>query len=1527
MAATAPRTLLIGDGSLVVQCANILLERGHTFAALVTDEPSLLDWAQSQGIRTLEPTADLPAELADEAIDYLFSVVNLRMLPEAVLALPKRAAINFHDGPLPRFAGLNTPSWALIEGVTEYGVTWHRMTAGADRGEILAQRAFPVAPDETAFSLNAKCFDAGMASFVEVADAIAAGSLSGIPQDHDQRGYYGRTKRPDGAGCVPFDADADAVQRFVRAHDYGAGYPNAFGTAKILRGERALAVTNATDTETTSHEAPGTVVAASDGTVTVSTRTTDVRLDVTCLAGSPPDAATLAEWGYVVGAALDTPDSEPLAKAVRAEAKAIAALTSTPFLEVGTTAGVAGPVRAESPIEQLGHRAPAALVAFLARDATSAFTVGVVCDPVDPLIATRIPVTVPPHANEHVPKALAAIDGAIAAARERGGYLRDLVLRQPSLAQTPRDARGAVLPVTLHIGGDEPSAPPTAALTVWFPENGTTCVWLTDGSHIAAEKVRDLAARFESWSERALAAVGPIADVPLVSDAEREKILGEWNDTTVEVDATKTLADLFEQMAAETPDAPALTFRSSTLTYRELDERANRLGHHLAGLGIGPDERVGIALHRGIDMVVAALAIWKAGGAYVPLDPTYPSERVAFMAEDAALAAVVTDGRVRPHLTVDTQTVCLDRDAEAIANHPTSRPPEDATGSHLAYMIYTSGSTGTPKGVMVEHRNVTNFFAGMDPHLGLEDRAGAWLALTSMNFDISVLELFWSLCRGLHVVVHAEQHGTAGGDLPNADKPMGFGLFYFSSDESEGLADKYQLLLDGARFADKNGFNSVWTPERHFHAFGGLYPNPSVTSAALATITENVDLRAGSCVTPLHSPIRVVEEWSVVDNLSRGRVGISVAAGWQPNDFAIRPDRYERRRETMFEEIDVLRRLWRGESVEFPNGNGDMVPVRTLPRPVSEDLPIWVTAAGNPETFREAGAAGANLLTHLLGQTTEDLASKIAIYRQARADAGFEGRGTVSLMLHTYIGTSNEHAREVVREPMKGYLRSAVGLVKAAAWSFPTFKKTTTMEDGSFGIDHLSDDEMDALLNYSFERYYDTAGLFGSVDDAVAFVDTLKGIDVDEIPCLIDFGVPTPTVLEALPRLAEVLRRSNEAPVVQDDGDYSIAGQIAAHGVTHLQCTPSQMTMLTVQPEVRNAFRGLERVLVGGEALPGPLARDLVGLTDGTVLNMYGPTETTIWSTVAKVGDGDEPHIGHPIANTTTLVCDAKGRLAPPGALGELLIGGRGVVRGYWRREELTDTRFIADPYSDETSARLYRTGDLARFEPDGRLTYHGRIDHQVKVRGYRIELGEIEATLSELPEVAGAAVIVREDVPGDKRIVAYVTATDPAAPPASDTLRARLAERLPDYMVPALCVCLARFPQTPNRKIDRNALPAPEAKSAGARGDAFVAPTDGLEAEIAALWCEVLGLSEVGTNDNFFDLGGHSLLTIQVHARLKEKVDRPLSLVDLFRFPTIGALANFLGGEDETEKALEETRERAAGRKAAMARRRSRKR
>jgi natural product biosynthesis luciferase-like monooxygenase protein/FkbM family methyltransferase len=1380
-------------------------------------------------------------------------------------------------------------------------------------------------------------------------------------------------------------------------------------------------------------------------------------------------------------------------------------------------------------------------------------------------------------------------------------------------------------PLEVHTGATE------FDLAVYLTESPSgVSGWIDYNADLyAAATVDRFAGRFAAFA--AAAAADPdrrLSALPLLSAAD-EQLLEDWSRSGPGhlPAAEACLHELFAAQAARTPAATAAVHRGRSWTYRELAGQAAAVAARLRALGAGPGDRVGVCAERSLPMLAALLGVLETGAAYVPLDPAYPEARLAAMLEDAGVAALVVHGeRAARWAEKPPPRTGEGRQAKTLAVVPVAGlpspggreggagrgaggegPGEAATALPLdspAYVLYTSGSTGRPKGVVVSHRNVAGFFAAMDAVL--ETEPGVWLAVTSISFDISVLELLWTLTRGWTVVIQDDAGSYLAAAPRAARRPIDFSLFYFAdaANTAGDQRDKYRLLLEGARFADEQGFKAVWTPERHFHAFGGLYPNPSVTGAAVAAVTRRVEIRAGSVVLPLHDPVRVAEEWAVVDNLSGGRVGVSFASGWHADDFIFAPDLYAGRKEAMFAGIETVRALWRGEAVGRRGGAGQEVAVRILPRPLQSELPVWVTAAGNPDTFRAAGTIGANVLTHLLGQTVEEVGEKIAAYRAAWTAAGHPGEGTVTLMLHTFVGEDDAAVREIVRGPFTAYLRSSFGLVE-------TLARSTGM-----AVQDLSAADLDALLEHAFERYFETSGLFGSPATCLRTVDRLRALGVDEIGCLVDFGIDTETTLAGLRDLAAL-----QALVArQTEDDDSIPAQIARHGVTHMQCTPSLAGLLAADPATLAGLAPLSALLLGGEALPAPLAERLRAALPAEIHNMYGPTETTIWSLTHRVQAGeDRIPIGRPLANNTVRVLDRRLQPVPPGVPGEIYLGGDAVALGYWQAPDRTAERFLPDPGLSPLSrgweggagrgaggegprgARLYRTGDLGRFRPDGVLDFLGRADHQVKVRGHRIELGEIEAVLRSVPGVREAVVAARGDrlaayvVPTAGRAAAlrpvgelpagrpqlelpngmtvtYVTefqigngyqeifedetylrhgialpagatvldvganigffslfvhqrspgarifafepfpptfealrsnvelygldvrlfnrgvadrpgqaeftfypnapglsgrfagtaediaenralildwleasgagerispeqideairehlrtetfpvelvrlsdvireqgiehidllkvdaekseadilaglgdedwakidqvvlevhseellatvsgmlrahgfelavddfavaaerdgqdavrvtmvyavagrlakrSVDTPGPITAGLLRRRLAESLPEPMIPADFVLLDALPLTGSGKIDRRALPAPQA--GGARvAAAYVAPRTSAEQTVAAVWQSVLGRERVGVHDNFFEVGGNSLLLVQIHARLREALGREVTMVQLFRHPTVQSLARFLEGDGAPREspavAAAEERVRRAG-------------
>jgi len=1595
----ASTCVLMGSESLLIQCGEIWLEKGHRIRAVVSAERPILDWAASRGVPVEPPGKDLGARLRAIDHDWFFSITNLAMVPEEVLGLPRRGAINFHDGPLPRYAGMYTPAWALIEGAREYGVSFHAMTRGADEGDLYVQRFFEIGPDDTSLTLNTRCYEAAIEAFGELVDQLANGTASPRAQDLGQRTYFPRHARPAAAAVIDWTKPAAEIARLVRALDFGQ-YENAFASARLLHAGqlhlvRAVRLDDAGEGAFASAR-PGEIVACDESGLRVACGDGDALLltDCSCPRGVPvPALELMRRLSLAVGDRFELHDAATRARleaqgerATRSESFWVPRLArrespELPFRGVepdvatghsagdsasnsvgnpsGNTAGnpignapAPGRLELARPQGFTGDAATwvAAFAAFVARVGGRArFDLGYADDVLagsiaglEALFTPRVPLRIDVDLAGGAREVEAKLRGELERVREKGFAWADAVARYPRLAGQADLIAGRLASVAVDVVAD-PGArglPGGAELLLAVTPAGDRACWLFDPRVFGTARMRALADSFRVFAEGFARPDARLRKLPLLAEAERAKVLRTWNETSVPVPGDACIHTLFAAQAAQRPDARALTFEGRGRSFAELECEANRLAHHLVALGIGPDRLVGVHLERSIEMVVAILAVLKAGGAYVPLDPTYPEDRIAYMIEDSKAALVLTTSALAARLRAGgTRTVTIAGDAAEIARRSDTPPATAVRPTHLAYVIYTSGSTGKPKGVMVEHRNVVNFFAGMDARIP-HDPPGVWLAVTSLSFDISVLELLWTLTRGFEVVVYADrQRKLAGGTAAAPDwRPIDFGLALWGSDAGPGPR-KYELMLEAAKFGDLHGFRSVMTPERHFGAFGGPFPNPSVTGAAIAAVTKRIQIRAGSCVLPLHHPVRVAEEWAVVDNLSGGRVGISFASGWQPNDFVIRPEGFANAKTQMFEGARAVQRLWRGEAVEFRNPKGDLVPTATLPRPVQPELPSWMTTAGNVETFRAAGAGGFNVLTHLLGQTLEELAEKVAVYRQARADAGLDpATGVVTCMLHTFVGDDVDAVRETVRQPMKDYLASAMALVVGFAWSFPAFDRPGGPDSKPEDVDlaSLTEDETDAILEFAFERYFETSGLFGTPEICARMIDRCKAADIDEIASLIDFGVPTDVVLASLPMLDRVRREANAPPagwvapsVAQTasseasvEGDHSLAAQIDARRVTHMQCTPSHARMLLTDPDTRGALARVSHWMIGGEAFPVSLAGELDAAGVRDVQNMYGPTETTIWSsTEAVAARAESISIGRPIANTRFYILGDGDEPLPVGVPGELLIGGEGVVRGYLGRPELTAERFIPDPFDSTPGARLYRTGDLAKWRADGTIDFLGRLDHQVKIRGYRIELGEIETRLAALAGIREAVVIAREDTPGDVRLVAYLIGA--AGPVPDATLKDALAADLPDFMLPSTYVFLERYPQTPNGKIDRKALPAPTEVRAAAATAEYKPPSSELEQTIADVWREVLYLEQVGVDDNFFDLGGHSLLVVQAHRKLRDQTTTPLSLTDLYRFPTLRGLAAHLSADGGGDEGVERSQARGEKRREALSRRR----
>lgn len=359
------------------------------------------------------------------------------------------------------------------------------------------------------------------------------------------------------------------------------------------------------------------------------------------------------------------------------------------------------------------------------------------------------------------------------------------------------------------------------------------------------------------------------------------------------------------------------------------------------------------------------------------------------------------------------------------------------------------------------------------------------------------------------------------GHEPRREGEIKWSLFFFASTDTATVREQYELLLECARFADRRGFDAIWLPERHFDPFGAPYPSPAVLAGAIAAITERLQIRAGSVVLPLHDPIRVAEEWAVLDNLSGGRIGVSFASGWHTGDFVLAPENYEARKQVLLDNLEVVRKLWARRPIERNDGAGNQISVLSHPAPLRREIPTWITSSAAPSTWITGARHGMNVLTGLMEQTIDDVAGKIAAYN---AELQATGRSVedhaVTTMVHTFIGDDPDEVRAAVRGPLVKYLRSHINL----------FAKLAQSKDLKINVEKITDADKDALAELAFERYFTTHGLFGTPDSALPMVARLRAAGVTEIACLVDFGIAPDIVLRHLEHL-DRLKVAATAPV------------------------------------------------------------------------------------------------------------------------------------------------------------------------------------------------------------------------------------------------------------------------------------------------------------------------------------------------------------------------------------------------------------
>ncbi len=762
--------VLLGEEPLASRCGDYLLERGHAIIGLVASAHALRQWAKARGIAVIERSA-YPSWLAAQQVDLLLSITHPNLIAPQDIARARVAALNYHDGPLPRYAGMNGSAWALASGEKRHAIVWHHLTAGLDEGEIVEWRDIQLDARETSLSLNMQSSALALASFQTLIGKLEGGDTRGTPQSkHVPRLVFSRHDRPPALSTLDFQESAERLDCLIRACDFGP-YTNRFGLPKLVAARGAVLALEATIG--TGSGQPGEILRAElDGVeVACGSGSLCIRRFASLAGAALSPAEALGLLGLARGERLPTGEQAPREAVSRSIAEAepffVAALRarvplSLPF-EIRAQPGVALPLRLSEAFERrFAADREAALLGLFAFVLSSLsrqdeFDVALVDARVratvafaEPLFYPSVPLRILVDARGGFDGLLAAVDAGRARLAQRGAFLFDLCARHPELMRDAELCAGRLAPVTVVLGDARP--PPGSSLVLSVSREG---VKLESDGGVNPTQLRELASYLQAASEAVSAAPErSLLGVSLLTPAERTRQVYEWNDKRRAFPELSRLHDGFEAQVATRPAAVALVYQGRELTFADVERGANRVANAILSRGVCPGERVGLYVERSFELVTAMLGVAKAGAAYVPLDTAYPEDRVNFMLDDAGCRLVLASKNLMAR--VGGERTVLDVMGPEVQNAAPDRPPCAATSADQCYTIYTSGSTGRPKGVVLTHRAVVNTIDWVNRSLGVGP-ADRLLFVTSPSFDLSVYDVFGALGAGASVEIASSE--------------------------------------------------------------------------------------------------------------------------------------------------------------------------------------------------------------------------------------------------------------------------------------------------------------------------------------------------------------------------------------------------------------------------------------------------------------------------------------------------------------------------------------------------------------------------------------------------------------------------------------------------------------------------------------------------------------------------------------------------------------------------------------------------
>ncbi len=778
-----PRYFLIGEGTLLIQCAEILVQERHEILGIIASQRAIVEWSNNRNIPCIQPTDNWLELLRQEPFEYLFSIFNNRILSKEVLKLPRQCTINYHDAPLPKYAGVNATSWALIRGEREHGVSWHIVSAVVDAGDILKQTLVKIEPNETSFTLNAKCYEAAIASFRELITDISAQRLSKSQQNLAHRTYFGRSQRLSAGGLIDFNCQARKLDALVRAMDFRS-YVNPLGTVKLAIGSDLITFAKLSVLDEASIALPGTITAIKSDFLQVATNDFEVALQHL----ETLDGQILSIGELVSKFELQVGDRFPVyAPEIRDRIeqidRAIAKYEEFWVERLTNLQPLSLPYAPRnchgqpSQFKKIVLLLPQKAIDFgkqrFSEEYLAEFWLAVwgmyltrlsgkTCFDLalnygelvslESFFATQVPIRFEIDSQQSSDLAFSNVLEQLHLSKKHKCYARDIVLRYPQL-KSRFQYQSQNLPIVFKIVDDcrDLDSCLGSELTLAIVKGDRQSHWFYNATVFNSECIAKMQSQFLTFVEDLITKSDrPIAKLNLLSPQEKQQMLVTWNDSQADYKYDFCLHQLFEERVVQTPEAMAIRCGNLEITYQELNSRADRLAAYLQELGVEPETLVGILTEYSIETIVGLLGILKAGGAYVPLDPKYPQERLAHMIEDAKVSVLLTQQKFIAKLPQhQAEVVCLDIEQSKKKNFTITKLVKP---SNLAYVIYTSGSTGKPKGVAIAHSSAVNTIIDINRRFEI-NQADRVLCLSSLSFDLSVYDIFGLLGAGGTLVI------------------------------------------------------------------------------------------------------------------------------------------------------------------------------------------------------------------------------------------------------------------------------------------------------------------------------------------------------------------------------------------------------------------------------------------------------------------------------------------------------------------------------------------------------------------------------------------------------------------------------------------------------------------------------------------------------------------------------------------------------------------------------------------------------